>query len=937
MKKRNGRQQRYKLLVLACATVLTGSDAFSQDSNASTSDGGKTRKLETVTVTGSLIPQTQIETFTPTITITSQELKAKGFASVADALQQMTFSTGSIQNSQTTNTFTPGAKTLSLFGLPVGYVKYLIDGRPMPSFSALYNSTDVFTNLNTIPTDLVDHIDILPGGQSTLYGSDAIAGVVNIVMKKKIDAPVLDVRYGWDQQGGGASRHASFADGFSFGKLNLSAGAQFENTQPVWSKDRSLTSHFFQNGTSPATASRDYLVYNSDARNNYLMMDPNRCALTTSQFNGTEGLRNRSGFGEYCGSFYSPGQSTLSNGSKTANVYTHATFDMNDSTQLYSDLMMNFDREKYSPGSSVLWWGTGSKYGYIYDPNLDDFINFQKAFSPEEVGGFQNIMYKTYERNYMVTFGAKGALGASDWEYDSFVMHAEDKLNERNFARFSQPMEAFFANRVLGPDLGPDPYGFGFSTFEPNYAAFYTPISNADFRSFTGYTSTQSKTWQNTARATVTNPSLFQMPGGDAGVAFLLEGGNEGWDYSPDSRLLSDDVWGASAVQGAGHRSRYALATEWRLPLLSQLTMSASARYDAFNVAGSTVSKPTYNVGLEYRPFDQLLLRARYGTSFKAPTLADEFQGQSTYYATPTDYYNCAKLGYDAAMAPISCPQKYNGASVLGVQSGNPDLKPISATNWSAGLVFSPVSRMALSADFYHWNIKDEVNSQDPDRILLQEAACRLGQLDITSPSCVAAISQVTRNAKGDITEIYTPKVNVSNEVLDAIAASFNYTFGIGRFGELNTNLGYTNILQHKQQMYAGDPYIDLLRSPYYSTDFKTKLNAALTWQLDNWSTTLYATRYGQSPNYLATLDLATPYQKPGEGKLPAWVIYNASVSYSPISNLKLSFVIDNLFNTMPPADNSYPGTTSAPYNKYNYNVFGRTFFLEANYKFGKR
>lgn len=930
-----GNNFNYSLLALACAAALASTSVFAQD-NSSNSNVPSPKKLETVTVTGSLIPQTEVETFTPTTTITSQELKARGFSSVADALQQMTFSTGSIQNSQTTNSFTPGAKTLSLFGLPVGYVKYLIDGRPMSSFSALYNSTDVFTNLNTIPTDLVDHIDILPGGQSTLYGSDAIAGVVNIVMKKKVDAPVIDVRYGWDQQGGGASRHISFVDGFNVGKFNLLVGAQFENTQPIWSRDRSLTSHFFENGTSPATASRDYLVYNSDARNNYLMMDPNRCALTTGQFNGTEGLRNRAGFGQYCGSFNSPSQSTLSNGSKTANVYTHATFDINDSVQLYSDVMLNFDREKYSPGASVLWWGTGAKYGYIYDPNVDDFINLQKAFSPEEAGGFQNIMYKTYERNYTFTLGTKGAIGASNWEYDAFAMHAEDKLNEMNFARFAGPMEAYFANRVLGPDLGPDPYGYGFSTFSPNYAAFYTPISNTDFRSFTGYTSTHSKTWQNTGRVTLTNPTLFQMPGGDAGVAFLMEGGNEGWDYSPDPRLLSDDVWGSSAVQGAGHRSRYAAAMEWRLPLMSQLTLSASARYDAFNVAGSTVSKPTYNVGLEYRPFDMLLLRARYGTSFKVPTLADEFQGESTYYATPTDYYNCAKLGYDAAAAPIQCPQKYNGASVIGVQSGNPDLRPISSTNWSAGLVFSPVARMALSMDFFHWNIKDEVNIQDADQVLLQEAACRLGQLDINSPTCVAAINQVTRNTKGDVTEIYTPKVNVSNEMLDAISAGFNYTFGIGRFGELNTNLAYTDILQHKQQLYAGDPYVDLLRSPYYSTDFKTKLDASLTWKYDNWGATLYATRYGQSPNYLATVDLATPYQKPGEGKLPAWVIYNASVSYSPISNLKLSFVVDNLLNTTPPTDNSYPGTSSAPYNQYNYNVFGRTFFLEANYTFGK-
>lgn len=933
---KTGKTFNYALLTLACTAALGSTSVLAQN-NETGPDSGKAKKLESVTVTGSLIPQTEVETFTPTTTVTSQQLKADGFATVAQALQQASFSTGGIQNAQTTNSFTPGAKTLSFFGLNPGYVKILIDGRPMNNFPALYNSTEVFTNLNTIPIDLVERIDILPGGQSTLYGSDAIAGVINIIMKKKVDAPIVDARYGWYGQGGGANRHISLADTFSFGKFSVTVGAQFESSQPIWSADRSWTSHFFENGTSPALASRDYLVYNSDTANNYLMLDPNRCALTSSQFGGTEGLRTRPKAGEYCGSFYSPGLTTLSNSSKTANLYTRATYDLSDTTQLYGDFSYNFDREKWSAGSNVTWWGSSAKYGYIYEPDLDDFINFQKAFSPEEVGGYQNIMSKTYERNYTLTLGAKGAIGASDWEYDTFVMHGEDKLTERPFARFNDAMEDFFADRVLGPDLGPDPYGYGFSTFRPNYGAFYAPISNEDFRSFTGYLTNNAKTWQNIGRVTLSNSALAKMPGGDVGVAVLLEGGNEGWDYLPDARLLSGGVWGSSAVQGAGHRSRFALANEWRLPLLPDLTMNASARYDAYKVSGSTISKPTYNIGLEYRPFDNvLLLRTRYGTSFKAPTLADEFTGASSYYIAPTDYYNCALLGYDPSVAPANCPQKYNGANVQGVQSGNTNLKPISATNWSAGFVFSPLPRMALSADYFHWDIKDEVAQQDSDQLLIEEAACRLGQLDISSPSCRAAISQVTRNSKGDITGVYTPKVNVANETLDAVNVGFNYTINTEKFGQFNPGLSYTNILQHKYQPYAGDPYIDLLRSPYWSTDFKTKLNATLNWKLDNWSATLYASRFGRTPNYLATLNPSNPYNKPGEGTLPAWVTYNASVSYRPLSNLDLSFVVNNLFNTMPPRDNSYPGTTSSPYNKYNYDVYGRSFLLEASYKFGK-
>ena len=180
---------------------------------------------------------------------------------MAEALQQSSFATGSVQGSQTSASFTQGAQTLSLFGLPVGFVKYLIDGRPMGNFPGLYNGSDAFNNISGIPADLVDHIDILPGGQSSLYGSDAIAGVINIVLKKHVDAPSVDVRYGWHKDGGGADRRISFADSFSAGKFNMLVGAQFESTQPIWGFDRSLTKQYLHAGHQCPIASRDFLVY----------------------------------------------------------------------------------------------------------------------------------------------------------------------------------------------------------------------------------------------------------------------------------------------------------------------------------------------------------------------------------------------------------------------------------------------------------------------------------------------------------------------------------------------------------------------------------------------------------------------------------------------------------------------------------------------------
>ncbi|MEW9622824.1 TonB-dependent receptor domain-containing protein [Rhodanobacter geophilus] len=966
-----------KLAVAVVAALAFGSAAVhAQDTQTSTSttqpqsqntdqapNAKNAKKLQAVTVTGSLIPQTQIETATPVITITADQMKARGFATVAQALQQASFATGSVQGMQDTNSFTTNAETLSMFGLPVGFVKYLVDGRPMGSFPGLYNGSDTFNSISGIPMDLVDHIDILPGGQSSLYGSDAIAGVINIVLKKHVDAPTLDVRYGWTADGGGANRRVSFADSFTLGKWTSLYGVQFENDSPMWRRDRSITSTFNTHGTSPETASRDYLVltaYSNDGTApGYQLMDPDNCANVSSQWGGTETKQYRKGSGYYCGSMDTPGVGTLQLATKQANAYTHNTFDVNDNVQLYGDLLYNYSEKKSTNGSSTTWWGTSvattQGAGYFWDPTVHggSLMLLQHAFSPEEVGGYRNIMSKEYENSYMLTLGARGTFGQSNWDYDLGFTHSDDQLIDRSFQRLAGPMEAYFSKHVLGPQLGT--YS-GYPVFEPNYAALYNPVSQADFKSFTGYSTSHAKTWDNMVRGQLTNASLFSLPGGDAGVAVVLEGGNQGWDSSPDPRLMQNVTidygngftydtpyyWGTSATPGAGHRSRWAATTELKFPLLQQLTLDVSGRYDSYAVGGTTVSHGTYNLGLEYRPFDTLLLRGRYGTAFKVPTLSDEFQRPSNYYNGVTDYLNCGRLGYSGDNID-ACPSPYNSTQYKGTTFGNPGLKPITATVWTYGVVWAPVERMSVSVDYLHWDINNEVAQVGADTLSNTEYLCDIKTIDPNSTTCSTAFNLITRGPGktvngvpllGQIMGITTNKMNVANEQVNAINASFNYGMDAGGFGKLVWAATYSDLLKHTYQDYPLDPKIDLLRHPGWSTDFKSKANASLTWLKGDWSTTLYVNRYGQTPNYLASqLD---NYTDKGTGKLGAWILWNASVTYNPIKNLALSLQIQNVFNKMPPVDNSYPGTTWGPYNSDNYNPFGRAFFLEANYKFGQ-
>ncbi len=246
--------------------------------------------------------------------------------------------------------------------------------------------------------------------------------------------------------------------------------------------------------------------------------------------------------------------------------------------------------------------------------------------------------------------------------------------------------------------------------------------------------------------------------------------------------------------------------------------------------------------------------------------------------------------------------------------------------------MWSPVDHLSITADYIHWAIDNETDVQSADQLLQVEALCRTGVYPLSSPTCQAALSQVTRNQFGQIVSINTPKINISQEGVNAITSAVGYTHSIGSLGTLSGQGSWSALLKHNYQEYPTDPIIDELRDPTYSTDFKTKANASLTWSKNPWSSTVYVAWYGRSPNYLATV---YGYGTPDAGTLSPWTIYNLTARYQLTPALAISLAADNLFNAMPPADHTYPGTTSSPYNSFNYNVYGRSYMIDAKYKFG--
>lgn len=911
------------------ATGNTGTDQSQDTSQSDTTpaEQKKAKRLDAVTVSGTLINNAQIQTAAPIYTITSEDIKARGFNSVSEVLQNSVMATGSVQGPQASGGFTQGAQTISLYGLNPEYTLTLIDGKPITQFGQLYNGQSNFTNISNIPIGVIDHIDVLPGGASSIYGSQAIAGVVNIITKQHMDGAELLVRAGGYDGGGGASQRIALSFGHSFGKLDVLGAVEFDNQSPIWAYQRSFTA----TNPTPVTVAR---VLNYGNINQYTgsvlgyISPPDDCAAMSGLFNGTtynahSSVASRTG--TFCGSKDVYGYTTLQNQSRSYDGMLKLKYTLNDYVRFYSDTLVDWQQQKWTPGSDYNWWGPIDLGGYIEDPN-GNILYPERVFGPEEVGNnYYNQLGRQNDLMYQADIGANGSFGDSNWLWDIYFLRSGDRTNTSTPERMAAAVDGYFGN-ILGPVQSYDPVT-QLNVYNPNYQAFFTPLTPAQLASFMQNISGYSNTWVNNTRATITNDSLFSLPGGNAGLAWLVEGGSQAWNEPINPLITNGDVWGLTGTSGNGTRSHYASAFELNMPVWKMLTIDLSGRYDHYKTVGGTNGKFTYKGALEFRPIDTLLLRGNYSTSFLAPDMSALFLGPSGNYQSVTDYYLCATQGNNQ-----NCSQNFS-EQVQGLELSNPKLKPTTAKSWSAGLVWAPIDNLSFTADYLHINISNEVAPQPADLLMRENAQCLLGQLPANSPDCIAATTQVVRSSlTGAVTNITQYFINVSSEQTESITAQAKYLFPATPVGRFNLQFDYNDMLKHDYQVYPGSPTINQLTNPLYSQEFKSIASGALTWSLhDNWSSTLYWHRYGPTPNYTATVN-GPNY--PGGAKVSPWITWNWSFTYSPTKDVDVSLLTNNLTNKMPPKDGTY-STTFPYYNNENYNVYGRQVMLQLNWRFG--
>ena len=929
---RDARPWRYRQpIALGCCLFALAAPAAAQTSGDTGDASG-----EEVIVTGSRIPRTGQEGPAPVTTIDADTIRANGYTSVPDILRAVTQNGGETQSQQSFSgaSFTPGAQQVDLRGLGPNHTLVLVNGRRIADFPLPFNGQSNFTDVSNIPVGLIQQVEVLSGSASAIYGSDAMAGVINFKLKTKVDGLTVDYRHGRTEHGGGDLHRLTGTAGWSTGDFHIIAGGEYLLQRPLWAYQRRIQDSTADNPTTPVTVGRrTFLRYDPD---NDEYVDPGAATCgALSYLNGGStyhASRPRYGAfddalddygpGRFCGSDTSIGYGTIISRREGFNSFVSAGYDLSDAAKLFVDAQFGISRVALMP--DVLNWSfqdaSGSSdatFFNSFDGVLDDW---SRQFTPEESGGFARTMTRNRQRTFSVTPGVRGAL-SEKWSYELSFNHSEYKAR----VQFPQIIAARANALFLGTQQGIDPDS-GYPVYDADPARLYTPLTRAEYDEIAVYSTYHPRSWTDNLSATLTSTELFGLPAGPVGFAAVAEVGRQGYDLKPDPLALTDYYYGLKDSDGRGRRSHWAAGGELRVPLLSFLQASGAARYDHFGYDGNGIGKFTYNGGVELRPVSTLLLRAAYGTGFRAPDLHYVFTGPGTTHPSATDYYRCRTEEPDETIGDCSLSSE----GIVVQRTGNRKLRPETSKSLNAGIVWAPSRGFDVSVDYFRVSMADQVRDLSTDTLLRDEADCRIGQttagtpVDIASPTCQDAIARIGRFASGvnagALDYVSVNPINIAHERTTGIdvAVHANLPTGIGSFA---LSAAHTHVFDHTFRQYPGDPTIDKLAFDSGYDIPRDKSTASVTWSADAVKWTVETRRLGKLPNYAQ------------EGFIKASYLVNTTFQYDFTDHLRGSLSVTNVLDQNPIRDRTY---SAYPYYDISwFDSVGRSIFLEMTWKLG--
>ncbi len=640
---------RFALLAGAASTFVAV-PAFAQEA-AATEEAAAT--LETVEVTGSRLRRADVEGAAPVLVISRAQIDASGRVSVADVLRDTTFASAGNFRPQSGSS-AQSLASIDLRGIGSGRTLVLIDGRRAPtSPQAASSGSDV----NAIPLAAVERIEILSDGASAVYGSDAIAGVVNIITRRDFNGAELRIGAGTTDVTGGDLDDMSVVFGSSNDKTRIIGGASTSKRGMVFTRD--------QIGYSRGVSSFG---------NNYVT--PTGGLAAVPGFSCTEGAFYRLSNGLCSFDF----NSVAANEAKidTTSVFVRADHQINDNWNLYTTANVtkveSFGR--YAPVPGFVTAAEGGPGDIIVGNGRPTVYRHRFA-----AAGNRDVFTSADNSDFLL--GVQGQLT------DTIGLDVGLRHSDYDYAEIGRGyIISSLANAAV--DSGAYDLRNPFGASAETLGSFTSTIA-------------RNSRWQTDEVYAISNFDIFEMGGGTSNAVIGAEYREDDFNDTYDPLSESGGILGSAGNSSAGSRDTTAFFAEWLLPFTSTFDITLAASYDDYSDVGSATSP---QVKLRWQPLDNLTFRGSYSQGFRAPGL-DILTQKTTFSAEPVnDPQSCLALSQ-----PTSCQLQ-----VDTYFQANADLLPEDSENFSVGVVYDPFEWLDLSLDYYNIEVTDtisQISAQD--------------------------------------------------------------------------------------------------------------------------------------------------------------------------------------------------------------------------------
>jgi iron complex outermembrane receptor protein len=940
-------------------------------------------RQEKIIVTGSLIARDEFASASPIQVITAETATLEGLVDTASLLQGSSLASGATQLNNTFQNFVTnggiGAQTIDLRGCGDTRTLVLIDGK-RPGSSGTRGAVAAL-DLNVVPQSIIQRIEILKDGASTIYGSDAVCGVVNIITRDTVDKFELNGFISQPQEEGGEQYSLSAAYGFNLGDVaNFTLSAEYRLDAELDTSQRDYLSCQTDYVTDPNTGVR------IDRRNRSATSpDPNSPLTTCSNlyhntvidlfsvqrlvpsptgstgptaFGGViPGYRPRNntplgpdGFRFFEDILDAPFLDNRDFFPKNENIALFATADVElggvawDSEVLYSKRKTDVEGwRQFFPvvGSANNPAENDPYYGYVGDPTYsNDLESLVQPVLPFPTSDSIEIDYYYASSSLSGGFGA-GMLDDWSWKLDGSYSRGEGSYGG-NEIRAS-----------LSGDWGLNiPTPATVNLLDPD---FLSGARVNDLVAAVGGYQTGNTVYEQTTFTGVVAGELFELPAGPLSIGLGAEYREFSIDDQPGELTQSGDIWGSStAGPTVGTNAVQELFAEISVPLLKgapfaeDVELSASVRGFEYDIGGSDT---IYKAGINWQVNPVVRVRSSFGTSFRAPALFELFLEDQTGFVSQLsidpciDWGNSSNANIQANCAAAGVPSNFAGgsSSALVITSGGGELlAPETGETFTAGLIFTPTfADLNIALDYYEVEISDQITSLSAGQIVGGCYATNVFPNDFcnlferapgTAP--IGAFS---------LDNILAPTLNVDSQSQRGLDLEVRY----------ENDLSIGTLIIDTSVNFSFERYINVFGSDFVSGVSDNDFNGAIGFakvvgdtsiRLDrgdwtyNWFMNFVG---GQDDNRYFTADLNAPQPYFGrqglfKAQTEATWFHGASIRWQGDS-LTVAFGINNIFGDEPPAVSPTYVTTSAgnvPANATSYDLRGRRAFFSVSKEF---